>query len=96
MKKKTPDRHGLHLMSTEEAALMVQQPDPTLEEPESPPPATELDSFLLQGIRRYEEVSKEFDRELFGSQDLEKMGALLKEKHLLRERLASYGVRVRQ
>lgn len=80
MKKETKAHRGLHLVTAEER--------PTGSQPD-------VDSLIASGVRRYQQVQQEFDRELFGNQDQEKMAALLSEKHLLRERLNSYGVHVR-
>jgi len=82
MRKKTKAQQQLHLVTTEDR-------------PAGAPQEQEEDSWIANGIRRYQQVQQEFDQELFGNQDYEKMGALLSEKQLLRERLNSRGVHVR-
>lgn len=93
MKLKRKPHAGLHLVTAEEAASLAVAAEPT---PCAEPAEQEMDAWLAQGIRRYRELQKEVDRELFGDQDQEKLIALLPELQLLRERLNAYGIRVRQ
>jgi hypothetical protein len=47
-------------------------------------------------VLTYQKLQQQFDAELFSSTpDLELMGTLFVQKNLLKERLASYGVKVR-
>jgi len=82
MRKKIKAQQQLHLVTTGDR-------------PAGAPQEQEEDSWIADGIRRYQQVQQEFDQELFGNQDYEKMNALLSEKQLLRERLNSHGVHVR-
>jgi hypothetical protein len=82
MKQKTKAHRALHPVTREDRLTGA-------------PKEQEEDSLIADGIRRYQQVQQEFDQELFGNQDYEKMEALLSEKQLLRERLNSYGVNVR-
>ena len=70
----------LHLVDASEAADLASQ---------------QRDTLIAQGVQAYQKLQDEFDRELFGQRDLDTLASLLEQKHLLRERLASYGVRVR-
>jgi hypothetical protein len=92
--KKTKAHGGLHLVGPEEAARIAKQAKPRVAEPE-PASAQQLDSLIANGIRRYQQLQQEFDRELFGERNLENIEIILPELHLLRERLASYGVHVK-
>jgi hypothetical protein len=85
--KKTKAHRGLHLVTAEEAAARCQQ-DP------KPSSQQERDSLIANGMRRYQELQAEVDRELFGTQDRDKLAVLLPDLQLLRQRLASYGVHV--
>jgi len=56
----------------------------------------ELDSLIAEGVRSYQQLQQEFDAELFSpTPDPDVLGPLIARKNLVRERLASYGVRVR-
>ncbi len=74
-----------------QSALHLVTPEEKLPEP-SP---QELDSFIADGVRSYQKLQEEFDRELFGPRDIEKLGSLIEQKQLIRSRLMAYGVRVR-
>ncbi len=66
------------------------------DQPEPPsPPQQELDSLIADGIRTYQKLQQEFDRELFGGKDLDKIATLLPQLQMVRARLEAYGVRVR-
>jgi hypothetical protein len=84
MKKIATAQQQLHLVTSEEAAAVSQSLS-----------QNEENAFIANGIRRYQQLQREFDEELFGSRDLDKITALLPEINLLRERLASYGIHVR-
>ncbi len=71
--------------------LHLVKPEEKLPEP-SP---QELDRFIADGVRSYQKLQEEFDRELFGPRDIEKLGSLIEQKQLIRSRLMAYGVRVR-
>jgi hypothetical protein len=83
-----PKARGLHLVSTEEAAALVQQQPEASPQPES-------NRFVAAGMRRYRELEEEIAREVLGEQDEERITALSTEKKVLRKCLALYGVRVR-
>ena len=70
----------LHLVDTRETADLASQ---------------QRDTLIAQGVQAYQKLQDEFDRELFGQRDLDTLASLLEQKHLVRERLANYGVRVR-
>ncbi len=78
-----PANPGLHLVSPSD------QPAPPS------PSQQELDSLIAEGIRTYQQLQQEFDRELFGGKDLEKLATLLPQIQMLRARLQAYGVHVR-
>ena len=95
--KKAKARHGLHLITSEEAAANARQAASSVAELE-PEPASqqELDTFIANGIRRYQQLQQEFDRALFAEhQDVDQISVLLPELQLLRQRLASYGIHLR-
>ena len=58
--KKPRQAHQLHLVTPEEA---VAGPQPLSQREE--------DAFLVKDIRRYQQLQREFDQELFGKQDKE-------------------------
>lgn len=80
MKKQNKACRGMDLVTAEEK--------PTSSQPG-------VDRLIANGMRRYQELQREFDRELFGKKDLQKLAEILPELQLLRERLSSYGVHVR-
>jgi hypothetical protein len=86
--KKTNAHRNLHLVTAEEKEMRAQQQPSTSSQ-------QELDRVIASGVRRYQELQQAFDRELFGDQDMEKIGEILPELQLLRQRLASYGIHVR-
>ena len=93
--KKTKAQRGLHLVTAEEASFIAQQDASTNVQPElAPGSQQELDTLIANGLRRFQQVQAELDRELFGDQNHEKLAALFPELRLLRERLAHYGIRV--
>ena len=96
IKPKAKARRGLHLVTPDEAALMA-QPDGSIQPEPEPEPASqqELDTLIANGVRRYQQLRQEFDHQLFGDQDPEKMCAIMPEMQLLRERLSRYGVHLR-
>ena len=53
-----------------------------------------MDKLIAEGVRRYEQLQQQFYGEMAGNRDLQKLEVLLPEMQLLRQRLASYGVRV--
>ena len=55
----------------------------------------ERDRQITDGVRAYQQLQMEFDRELFSTQDPDTLTTLMQEKNLVRERLAAYGIRVR-
>ena len=71
--------HTLHLITRQDA---------------SDPDQLELDHEIAQGIRAYQQLQIEFDRELFSTQDVDTLTTLIQQKKLLRERLAAYGIKV--
>ena len=87
MKAKTNTHRRLHLVTAEAASITEQKPPASDQQ--------EVDSFIANGIRRCQELQQAFDRELFGSRDLEKIGEILPELQMLRERLEAYGIYVR-
>jgi hypothetical protein len=71
---------GLHLVKTAEALVSSQQ---------------ETEAFIAQGVLHYQELQEEMDRALFAKpQDVETLTVVMPQMQLLKERLASYGVRV--
>jgi hypothetical protein len=70
----------LHLLARQEAADFDQ---------------AERDQQIAQGMRAYQQLQMEFDRELFSTRDVDTLTTLLQEKNLMRDRLAAYGIRVR-
>ncbi len=81
-----PTDSGLHLVQPSEQPKEAQTPTPSQQE---------LDSLIAEGIRTYQKLQEEFDRELFAGRDLEKIATLLPQLQMLRARLEAYGVRVR-
>jgi hypothetical protein len=88
MRKKSKAQQQLHLVTAEEASAFSQTEL-------SPVAPSDEDAFLGDGIRRYQELQRAFDEELFGKKDLQKLAEILPELQLVRERLAAHGVRVR-
>jgi hypothetical protein len=70
----------LHLITREEASDFDQ---------------AERDQQIADGMRAYQQLQIEFDRELFSTRDVDVLTTLIQEKNLVRERLAAYGIRVR-
>lgn len=70
----------LHLVDASEAADLSSQ---------------QRDTLIAQGVQAYQKLQDEFDHELFGRRDIDTLTSLMQQKHLVRERLDSYGVRVR-
>jgi hypothetical protein len=76
-------------------------PDPThtlrlvTREDASDPDQIERDQQIAQGIRAYQQLQLEFDRELFSTQDVDTLTTLIQQKTVLRERLAAHGIKVR-
>lgn len=65
-------------------------------EPELPSSQPDLDSFIAEGMRSYQKLQDEFDRQVFSSEkDMEEVARLIGEKQLIRSRLAAVGVKVR-
>jgi hypothetical protein len=109
--KKKRSCHGLHLITPEEAASIRQQaaaaaeaaPLLAHEQERSPASDQKLDPLIATGVRRYQQLQQEFDRELFrlkdgdrfDTQEIDHIAALLSELQLLAQRLARYGVQVR-
>ncbi len=81
-----PANPGLRLVSPSEQPNRPAPPSPSQQE---------LDSLIAEGIRTYQQLQQEFDRELFGGKDLEKLATLLPQIQMLRARLQAYGVHVR-
>jgi hypothetical protein len=72
--------------------LHLMKPGEKLPEP-SP---QEVDSFIADGIRSYQRLQEQVDKELFSpNPDPEVVSPLLGQLQLVRERLAAYGIRVR-
>ncbi len=62
----------------------------------SPSSRADLDSFIAEGMRSYQKLQDELDHELFArTHDVNKIGALIGQKQLIRGRLAAVGVKVR-
>ena len=62
----------------------------------SPSSHADLDSFIAEGIRSYQKLQDEFDRQVFSPErDMEKVARLIGEKQLIRSRLAAVGVKMR-
>ena len=55
----------------------------------------ELEQEIVQGLRAYQQLQLEFDRELFSTRDPDTLAALIQQKNLVRERLAAHGIKVR-
>ena len=72
--------HTVHLLTRQEA---------------SDPDQAERDQQIVQGMRAYQQLQMEFDRELFSTRDVDILATLIQEKNLLRERLSAYGIKVR-
>ena len=72
--------HTLHLATRQEA---------------SDPEQTECDRQIAEGMRAYQQLQMEFDRELFSTQDVDTLTTLIQQKKVLRERLAAHGIKVR-
>ncbi len=71
---------GLHLVKTADVPAGSQQ---------------ETDTFIAQGVLRFQELQEEMDRALFAKpQDVETLSVVMPQMQVLKERLASYGVRV--
>ena len=73
--------HGPHLVSAEAA----------------PPPSDPvLDHEIAEGVRAYQRLQEQIDKELFSANpDPEVVNSLWGEQSLVRERLAAHGIRVR-
>ena len=73
--------NGLHLVSAEAA----------------PPPSDPvLDHEIAEGVRAYQRLQEQIDKELFSANpDPEVVNSLWGEQSLVRERLAAHGIRVR-
>ena len=72
--------HTLHLITREDA---------------SDPDQAEHDRQIVEGMRTYQQLQIEFDRELFSTKDPETLTTLMLEKNLVRDRLAAHGIKVR-
>jgi hypothetical protein len=71
---------NLHLVQAKEPSTTSQQ---------------QMDSMIAEGVLRYQELQSEMDRALFAKpQDVETLAVVMPKMQLLKERLASYGVRV--
>lgn len=80
MTPKTDARRGLHLVKAKEPSTA---------------PQPQMDSMIAEGVLQYQELQAEMDRALFARpQDVETLAVVMPKLQLLRERLASYGVRV--
>ena len=87
MNVKSKPRHGLRLVTDEEAAELRAQAPATSQQ--------DMDSAIGSGIRRYQQLQAEADRALFAEPpEIEKLAELTAEMHQLRKRLVGYGVRV--
>jgi len=81
MKEKNDPSHQLHLVTVEASSPASQQ---------------STDSLIVQGLQNYKELQAQMDRALFAKpQDIETLAVVMPQLKVLRERLASYGVRVR-
>ena len=72
--------HTVHLLTRQEA---------------SDPAQAERDQQIAEGMRAYQQLQMEFDRELFSTRDVDILTTLIQQKDLVRERLAAYGIKVR-
>jgi hypothetical protein len=78
--KKTQSSRRLHLVQATERSTASKQ---------------EMDTWIAEGVLQYQELQGEMDRALFANpQDVETLAVVMPKLQLLRERLASYGVRV--
>jgi hypothetical protein len=67
-----------------------------IEPASSPSSPVDLDSFIAEGMRSYQKLQDDLDHELFSrTHDVNKIGALIGQKQLVRSRLAAVGVKVR-
>jgi hypothetical protein len=67
-----------------------------IEPASSPSSPADLDSFIAEGMRSYQKLQDDLDYELFSrTHDVNKIGALIGQKQLIRSRLAAVGVKVR-
>lgn len=70
---------NLHLVKAKEPSTVSQQ----------------MDSTIAGGVLQYQELQAEMDRALFARpQDVKTLAVVMPKMQLLKERLASYGVRV--
>jgi hypothetical protein len=72
--------HTVHLLTRQEA---------------SDPDQAERDQQIADGMRTYQQLQMEFDRELFSTRDVDILATLMQQKDMVRERLAAYGIKVR-
>ncbi len=61
-----------------------------------PTSETDLDHEIAEGIKAFQRLQQQIDKELFSSApDPEVIGSLLGQRNLIRERLAAHGIKVR-
>ncbi len=90
MKEHSLPQQRLHLVP----AAIAEPAEPPA--PAADPDQQERDHLIAEGILTLQKLQRQLDTELFsGKPDLEVVGTVLQQKHLLEERLAAYGVRVR-
>jgi hypothetical protein len=73
-------------------------PGPRLVSAEAAPPTTDpvLDHEIAEGVRAYQRLQQQIDKELFSpNPDPEVIGSLFGQRNLIRDRLAAHGIRVR-
>jgi hypothetical protein len=62
--------------------------------PSTPDP--DLDHEIAEGVRAYQRLQQQIDKELFSAHpDPDVVGSLLGQRNLIRDRLAAHGIRVR-
>jgi hypothetical protein len=89
-----PFREGYRIMKSRKVVVL----GPRLVSTEAAPPTTDpvLDHEIAEGVRTYQRLQQQIDKELFSaSPDPEVIGSLFGEQKLIRERLAAHGIRVR-
>jgi hypothetical protein len=89
-----PFREGYRIVKAREAIVL----GPHLVSAEAAPPPSDpvLDHEIAEGVKAYQRLQQQIDKELFSAHpDAEVVNSLWGEQSLVRERLAAHGIRVR-
>jgi hypothetical protein len=89
-----PFREGYRIMKSRKVVVL----GPRLVSAEAAPPTSnpDLDHEIAEGVRAYQRLQQQIDKELFSAHpDPEVVNSLWGQQSLVRDRLAAHGIRVR-